>query len=119
MLFRSLNASSVISRLSSGVLDRCEGSVNMLMLTSISTGILLLCWIAIPPSSTGGLVTFAALYGVFSGCFISLPAVAVASLTTDMSLLGTRLGMDSAIGGFGSLCGAPIAGAILRGSGGG
>ncbi|KUJ09763.1 MFS general substrate transporter [Mollisia scopiformis] len=117
-LLAILNASSIIGRLSSRFLDRHAGPVNMLMLTSILTGTLSLCWIAIPPSSEGGLVTFAVLYGIFSGGFISLPAVAVASLTTDMRRLGTRLGMNSAIGGFGSLCGTPIAGAILDGSGG-
>ena len=88
------------------------------MLTSILTGTLSLCWIAIPPSSAGGLVVFAPLYGVFSGGFIPLQAVAVASLTTDMSRLGTRLSMNSAVGGIGSLCGPPIAGAILKGIGG-
>ncbi|RDW62387.1 MFS general substrate transporter-25 [Coleophoma cylindrospora] len=117
-LLAILNASSIVGRLGSGVLDRYAGPVNMLTLTSILTGTLSLCWIAIPPSTAGGLVTFAVFYGIFSGGFISLPAVAVTSLTTDMSRLGTRMGMNSAIGGFGSLCGSPIAGAILNGSGG-
>lgn len=117
-LLAILNASSIIGRLSSGFLDRRSGPLNLLMLTSLLTGALSLCWLAIPPSSEGGLVTFAVLYGIFSGGFISLPAVAVTSLTTDMSRLGTRMGMNSAIGGFGSLCGTPIAGAILKGRGG-
>jgi MFS family permease len=117
-LLAILNAASIFGRLGSGFLDRHAGPVNILILTSILTGTLSICWIAIPPSSAGGLVAFAALYGVFSGGFIPLPAVAVASLTTDMSRLGTRLGMNSAIGGFGSLCGPPIAGAILKGTGG-
>jgi hypothetical protein len=43
--------------------------------------------------------------------------VALTSLTPDLRTLGTRMGMCSVICGLGSLCGAPISGAILSATG--
>lgn len=53
----------------------------------------------------------AELYGFFSGAFVALPAVV---LTT----LGTRTGMCSIVCSLGSLCGGPVAGALLSHTGG-
>lgn len=46
-----------------------------------------------------------------------MPAVILASLTTDMSRFGTRMGMSSVLNAVASLCGSPIAGAILKSTG--
>ena len=48
---------------------------------------------------------------------MSLPSVALTSLTPDLSRLGTRMGMCSVLCSVGSLCGTPISGAILDGTG--
>jgi MFS family permease len=106
-----LNAASVPGRIVPGLLGLRFGPLNILLGSAIISGILSLCWIAI--SNAGGLITLAVLYGFFSGAFVSLPAVALTALTPNLQTLGTRMGMCSLLCGFGSLCGAPVAGAIL------
>ncbi|GFF27512.1 monocarboxylate permease homologue, mch4 [Aspergillus udagawae] len=109
-----LNAASVPGRIVPGLLGLRFGPLNILLGSAIISGILSLCWIAI--SNTGGLIALAVLYGFFSGAFVSLPAVALMALTPNLQTLGTRMGMCSLLCGFGSLCGAPVAGAILDGT---
>jgi MFS family permease len=106
-----LNAASVPGRIVPGLLGMRFGPLNILLASAIISGILSLCWIAI--SNAGGLIALALLYGFFSGAFVSLPAVALTTLTPNLQTLGTRMGMCSLLCGFGSLCGAPVAGAIL------
>ncbi|KAG2027720.1 hypothetical protein GB937_000161 [Aspergillus fischeri] len=106
-----LNAASVPGRIVPGLLGLRFGPLNILLGSAIISGILSLCWIAI--SNAGGLIALAVLYGFFSGAFVSLPAVALTALTPNLQTLGTRMGMCSLLCGFGSLCGAPVAGAIL------
>ncbi|GKZ32519.1 hypothetical protein AbraIFM66950_001988 [Aspergillus brasiliensis] len=106
-----LNAASVPGRIIPGLLAPRLGPLNILLGSAIISGLLSLCWIAITDS--GGLIAFAVLYGFFSGAFVALPAVALTSLTPNLDTLGTRLGMCSVLCGLGSLCGSPVAGAIL------
>lgn len=110
-----LNAASVPGRIIPGLLAPRFGPLNILLASAIISGILSLCWIAITDS--GGLIAFAVLYGFFSGAFVALPAVALTALTPNLETLGTRLGMCSVLCGLGSLCGSPVAGAILDNTG--
>ena len=111
-----LNAASVPGRIITGFLANTMGPVNLLIPTALTIGIIALCWIGI--HNTGRLIVFAILYGFFSGGVVSLPSVALTSLTPDLSRLGTRMGMCSVLCSLGSLCGTPISGAILDGTGG-
>ncbi|GFF96642.1 hypothetical protein CNMCM8927_008464 [Aspergillus lentulus] len=106
-----LNAASIPGRIVPGLLGLRFGPLNILLGSAIISGILSLSWIAV--SNAGGLIALAVLYGFFSGAFVSLPAVALTTLTPNLQTLGTRMGMCSLLCGFGSLCGAPVAGAIL------
>ncbi|GIJ84878.1 hypothetical protein Asppvi_003729 [Aspergillus pseudoviridinutans] len=106
-----LNAASIPGRIVPGLLGLRFGPLNILLGSAIISGILSLCWVAV--CNAGGLIAFAVLYGFFSGAFVSLPAVALTALTPNLQTLGTRMGMCSLLCGFGSLCGAPVAGAIL------
>ncbi|KZF20961.1 monocarboxylate permease-like protein, mch4 [Xylona heveae TC161] len=106
-----LNAASVPGRIVPGLLGSRLGPLNILLVSACISGALCLCWIAIYTS--GGLIALAILYGFFSGAFVSLPAVALTTLTPDFRSLGTRMGMCSVLCGLGSLCGSPVAGAIL------
>lgn len=106
-----LNAASVPGRIIPGLLARHLGHLSILLGSAIISGLLSLCWIAI--SDSGGLIVFAVLYGFFSGTFVALPAVALTTLTPNLETLGTRMGMCSVLCGLGSLCGSPVAGAIL------
>ncbi|KAF7561630.1 hypothetical protein G7046_g2527 [Stylonectria norvegica] len=107
-----LNASSIPGRILPSYLAGRIGPVNAMLAAAFLCTIVLFCWIAV--TSAAGNVVFAVFYGFASGGIISMPAVVLASLTTDMSLFGTRLGMASVLNAFGSLCGTPIAGAILE-----
>ena len=110
-----LNAASVAGRIVPNFLTDIVGPLNVLVPASAVSGILTLCWIGI--HNLAGLIVFAILYGFFSGGFISLPAVALITLTPDMSKLGTRMGQSFFICAFGLLLGSPVSGAILNSTG--
>ena len=86
--------------------------IPFVLLSSIS----LYCWPAI--HSQGGLFAFATVYGMFSSAVNALFPTALASLTTDMTKMGTRMGMIYTTIAFATLTGTPIAGAIVGSSGG-
>lgn len=111
-----LNAASVPGRIIPGILARKGNPVAVLFGAATVSGILGFAWIGI--HNTGGIVAFAVLYGFFSGAFVALPAVVLTALTPDPSKLGTRMGMCSTVCSLGSLCGAPVAGALLSDTGG-
>ena len=110
-----LNATSIVGRVVPNFISDKTGPLNMYIPASCITGILALGWIGI--HSTGGIVAFAALYGFFSGGFVSLPPVAIVSLTPDMRTLGTRMGQCFFVSALGLLVGAPVSGAILNSTG--
>jgi hypothetical protein len=91
------------------------GVINMLVPTSIITGILGLAWIGI--KNEAGLIVFAILYGSCSGLILSLMPTGFPTLVEDKEKIGTNLGMAFMIDSTGVLIGTPISGAILRTSG--
>lgn len=111
-----LNAASIPGRIIPGILARKSNPVAVLFGAAAVSGVLGFAWIGI--HHTGGIVAFAVLYGVFSGAFVALPAVVLTALTPHPSTLGTRMGMCSTVCSLGSLCGAPVAGALFSGTGG-
>ncbi|KIX04723.1 uncharacterized protein Z518_05593 [Rhinocladiella mackenziei CBS 650.93] len=111
-----LNAASIPGRIVPNFVADFTGPLNVLIPCSMITGILALIWIGI--TNFGGTLTFAMLYGFFSGGFVSMPPVAVVTLTADMRKLGTRMGQCFFISAFGLLMGTPVSGAILSSSGG-
>lgn len=52
--------------------------------------------------------------GFFSAGLVTLPAAAFASITTDMSRLGTRLGMSWSASSIATFIGPPIASMLLK-----
>jgi MFS family permease len=81
------------------------------VVATFATGILALAWIAI--HETAGLFMFAGIYGFASGGFVSLPPPTIVSLSPNLSVLGTRMGMCFAVSSLGLLIGTPISGQIL------
>ncbi|KAI1615596.1 major facilitator superfamily domain-containing protein [Exophiala viscosa] len=110
-----LNAASIPGRIVPSYFAGKIGPINTMLCAATACGIVTLCWIAV--KGTAGSVVFALAWGFSSGGIISMPAVILASLTEDMSRFGTRMGMSSFFNSIASLCGAPIAGAILKGTG--
>lgn len=114
-LLPMLNAASIFGRVLPNLIADKTGPLNMLLPTSLTTGILALCWIAI--KNTAGLIVLATFYGFCSGGFVSLPPVAIISLTPDLRTVGTRMGMCFGICSLGLLVGTPVGGAILTRTG--
>lgn len=114
-LVAMLNAASIPGRIVPSYFAGKIGPINTMLVASTACGVVTLCWIAV--SGTAGSVVFAVAWGFSSGGIISMPAVILASLTKDMSRFGTRMGMSSFLNSIASLCGAPIAGAILKATG--
>ena len=96
--------------------DRFFGPFNLLVPFAFVSGLLLYCWAGI--SSHGGLVGFAVIYGLFAAGIQSLFPATLASLTTDLSKTGVRLGMVFSVISFACLIGPPLAGALIQHGGG-
>lgn len=88
----------------------------MLIPTALMSGILLYCWVSV--QDYGGLVAFAVVYGYVGAGVQSLFPATLASLTDDLSKMGTRVGMVFTIYGIAVLTGSPICGALVSSSGG-
>ncbi|KAL7936149.1 major facilitator superfamily domain-containing protein [Trichoderma chlorosporum] len=110
-----LNAASTFGRLGPNFVADHTGSLNMLFPALAITAVLAYCWAAV--HSTSGIIVLSALYGFFSGGFVSLIPVVMMTITKDLRQLGTRLGMCFALESIGLLIGTPIGGAILNNTG--
>lgn len=75
-------------------------------------GIVSLAWIGV--TTYAGLIVVVLLYGFAYGGIASLPPSAIAALSTDMSSIGTRIGMSFSFAGVTMLVGPPIAGIIQK-----
>lgn len=110
-----LNATSIFGRILPNFLADKLGPLNIHTPAALATAILALAWIGI--HNTSGYIALAALYGFFSGGFVSLPPVTLIRLTPDLRTVGTRMGMNFTICSLGLLVGAPTSGAILKQTG--
>ncbi|KAK0375178.1 hypothetical protein CLIM01_07486 [Colletotrichum limetticola] len=111
-----LNAGSILGRVFPAWLAGHFGPINVLLGVSVSIAAVALSWLAVHDAA--GSVAFALAYGFASGGLVSLPPTVISSLVPDLSLHGTWLGMLCTTNAFGSLAGPPIAGALLRATGG-
>jgi len=114
-LLAILNASSIPGRISLSFIADRAGALTTYTVVSALSGASMFYWISV--SNAAGNIAFAVLYGIFSGGVVSLAPVVLAQITSDLSRLGTRLGVVSILKGIGSLGGPPIAGAILDATG--
>lgn len=110
-----LNAASIFGRVVPNFFADKTGPLNMLVPCALAAAILAFGWIGI--MTTPGLIVFAILYGFFSGAYVSLPPTALVSLSPDLRVIGTRMGMSFAISALGLLVGTPVSGAILNSTG--
>lgn len=75
-------------------------------------GIVALAWIG--ARTYAGLIVVVLLYGFAYGGIASLPPSAIAALSTDMTTLGTRIGVSFSVAGITMLIGPPTAGVIEK-----
>jgi len=92
------------------------GPLNILVPVLFCAMIVSWTWLAV--DSIGGFYAFTTVYGLANGSFQCLIPTAVASLTPNLNMVGTRLGMAFATVSFAALTGAPIGGALQSANGG-
>ncbi|TLS27153.1 hypothetical protein PpBr36_04069 [Pyricularia pennisetigena] len=107
-----LNGASILGRLAPSLVVPYIGPINTMIWVAGMAALVTFCWVAV--NDLAGNVLFAILYGFSTGGIVSLPAVVLASVTKDLGFLGARMGTSNLINAVGSLCGPPLAGAILK-----
>lgn len=108
-----LNGVGILGRiLPNHLADRYVGPINTLIPVVLSTSVLAFAWIAI--NSRGGLYGWAVVYGMVGAAIQSLFPATLSSLTTDLRMAGTRMGMVFSIVSFAVLTGPPIAGQLIE-----
>lgn len=86
------------------------GQLNMLVPIISCLVVVAYSWLAV--DTVSGLYVFTCFYGLTSAAFQCLMPSTVASLTPDMRMVGTRLGMAFTTLSFAALTGPPIGGAL-------
>lgn len=110
-IFAVLNATSVLGRITPGLVADRIGGLNTLVPISLLATILAFVWIAV--RNVGGAVVFTCLYGYSSGAIVSLPPSILTRMSPNLGVVGTRLGMIFMFAGCGFLIGTPIASLLL------
>ncbi|TFK38946.1 major facilitator superfamily domain-containing protein [Crucibulum laeve] len=106
-----LNAGGVLGRVLPAYVSDSIGKFNLLAPCAFFAGLsCLVVWMFAKSLTT--LMVFAAIYGFFSGAFISVINPCVAQIS-HIRLIGTRIGLLYSIISFPSLLGGPTAGALL------
>ncbi|CAF9912008.1 MAG: hypothetical protein HETSPECPRED_000798 [Heterodermia speciosa] len=98
------------------VSDRWCGPINLFIPLSAILGLMIYCWMAV--TTRGSTYAFAVVYGLSTAAAQGIFVGALASLTKDLSKIGTRFGMVCSILAFATLTGPPIAGALIESQGG-
>lgn len=112
-----LNGVGVLGRIIPNfIADRYFGPMNSIIPAIIISSILCFCWIAV--DSPGGLYAWAVVYGLVGAAIQSLFPATLSSLTTNLKMMGTRMGMVFSIVSFAVLTGPPIAGQLIQRKGG-
>ncbi|KAM7222955.1 MFS general substrate transporter [Rhypophila decipiens] len=114
------NGASAVGRFSSGFISDKAGRYNVFCTCCYIAGILILgMWVPVSealPNATAVSIAFAAMFGIFSGGYISLMASLVAAIS-PLEEIGYRNGITFFFSAIGGLTTNPIAGAILQAGG--
>ncbi|KXN82265.1 Riboflavin transporter MCH5 [Leucoagaricus sp. SymC.cos] len=110
-----LNASSLVGRLSAGIMADLIGSLNVMAPCTAVVGAVTYAWPF--ARSTASLVVITVIYGVCCGAFVSLLPAPIMTFGGSGDV-GRRVGMYLTIMAFGTLTGPPISGAINARTGG-
>ncbi|RTE81573.1 hypothetical protein BHE90_003857 [Fusarium euwallaceae] len=111
-----VNGVGMIGRSVSNAIAHRFGCITVLIPVTLTAGICMLAWPAV--STAGGLYGWASIYGIAAGAIQSLFPPALTDLTTDVQKTGARMGIVFTIDSIATLTGPPIAGTIIRKSGG-
>ncbi|EGU88198.1 hypothetical protein FOPG_06904 [Fusarium oxysporum f. sp. conglutinans race 2 54008] len=111
-----VNGVGIIGRSLPNAIAHHFGSITVLIPVVFISSICLFTWPAV--STEGGLYAWASIYGIVAGASMSLFPPALSDLTTDVHKTGVRMGMIFTTNSIATLTGPPIAGMIIRRSGG-
>lgn len=109
--------SSLFGRILPGYAGDKLGRFNiMIIMCALSSLVLLALWLpgTLLSSSAAVYVVFSALYGFASGAFVSMVPALIAQISPDVTKIGVRQGALFAVISIATLCGSPIAGALLN-----
>ncbi|KAF8177697.1 MFS general substrate transporter [Pholiota molesta] len=106
-----LSGGSFIGRLVGGAVVNPFGVLNTVVFCTFACGVLIIAMLGL--TNIVGVTIFCLLYGFFSGAYLTLLGPMWASMATDISEIGERLGVAYVFTGIGSLIGTPITGALL------
>jgi MFS family permease len=106
-----INTGSIFGRIVPNFFADKIGPLNITAPFCLACAIIAFCWTSI--SSLGQVVVFAIFYGFFSGTFVSIGGPALATLSPDLSLVGTHMGTCFTFSALGLLIGNPVAGVLL------
>jgi len=108
-----LNGLGIVGRvIPNHVADRFIGPLNTLIPFVIITALMALSWMGV--TTRGGLYAWAVVYGFVGAAIQSLFPAVLSSLTTDLRMAGTRMGMTFSIVSFAVLTGPPISGQLIE-----
>ncbi|KAF7157292.1 hypothetical protein CNMCM5623_001415 [Aspergillus felis] len=105
------NAGSFFGRIAPNALSDRIGVFNTMAPITLLLGVTVLCMLGV--HNEAGMIVEAIVTGFFSGVVVALPPVCFRVLTSNKSMIGTRIGQGFAMGGLGLLIGGPSGGAIL------
>lgn len=88
------------------------GPLNTMIPVAFVASIMLYAWTGV--DTTAGLYAFASVYGLFSSAVQALWPATLSSLTTDLTKMGTRMGMGFSIVSVATLTGSPLGGALVE-----
>nr|RBQ99791.1 hypothetical protein FVER53263_09310 [Fusarium verticillioides] len=111
-----VNGVGIIGRSLPNAIAHHFGSIAVLTPVVFTSSICLFTWPAV--STEAGLYAWASVYGLVAGASMSLFPPALSDLTTDVHKTGVRMGMIFTTNSIATLTGPPIAGMIIRRSGG-
>lgn len=113
LMLIAINAVGIPGRMISAFLaDRLFGAINVFIPTIFSAALCLYMWSQVT-TLTGGFV-WVSIFGYFGAAIQSLFPSCCASLTSDLSKAGTRIGMIFTIISLAALTGSPLAGKLMQ-----
>ncbi|KAJ5594621.1 uncharacterized protein N7459_000829 [Penicillium hispanicum] len=106
-----VNGASFFGRIIPGIVADKYGKFNCCIISSLSAGIIALCWTKV--DSVAGLVIWCAAYGFASGGILSLQQACAAQVATT-STLGLAIGSVAGSTAFSAMANVPISGALAE-----
>ncbi|KAF9045373.1 MFS general substrate transporter [Panaeolus papilionaceus] len=106
-----LNAASLFGRVLPALLAPKVGVFNLGVFCTTSTGIVILCMLAVKDAA--GVALFSIFFGFMSGAAIGLTPAMLALLAKHPGEIGQRMGIYFGVGGILGLFATPISGALL------